>query len=60
MGEVANRTLYPSCNSWYVGANIAGKPQVFMPYVGFPAYVEKCEAVASGGYSGFAFTNGSR
>src|SRR6266849_1856017 len=32
--EVADRTLYPLANSWYVGANIPGKPRVFMPYVG--------------------------
>ena len=32
--EVANRTLYPQANSWYVGANIPGKPRIFMPYVG--------------------------
>ena len=34
------RDLYPSCNSWYLGANIPGKPRVFMPYLGFPAYVQ--------------------
>jgi cyclohexanone monooxygenase len=55
VNEVAGRTLYVSCSSWYLGANIPGKPRVFMPYVGFPAYVEKCEAVAANGYPGFAF-----
>ena len=34
VNEVANRTLYPQANSWYVGANVPGKPRVFMPYVG--------------------------
>jgi cyclohexanone monooxygenase len=58
VGEVANRTLYPTCGSWYIGANIAGKPRVFMPYVGFPAYVEKCEAVAAEGYAGFSLSSG--
>jgi len=51
--EVANRTLFPTCNSWYLGANIPGKPRRFMPYLGFPPYVEKCEEVARNGYEGF-------
>ena len=53
VNEVADTTLYPSCNSWYLGANIPGKPRVFMPYLGFPAYVEKCKQVVSRGYEGF-------
>ena len=53
--EIADMTLYPSCNSWYLGANIPGKPRVFMPYVGgLPVYAEKCEEVAARGYEGFA------
>lgn len=36
VNEIAGRTLYPTCNSWYLGANIPGKPRVFMPYLGFP------------------------
>ncbi|MEO6029790.1 MAG: NAD(P)/FAD-dependent oxidoreductase [Candidatus Binatia bacterium] len=54
VNEVADGTLYPSCNSWYLGSNIPGKPRVFMPYLGFPAYVQKCDQVAAGGYEGFA------
>ena len=54
--EVANRTLYPLANSWYVGANIPGKPRVFMPYVGgVSAYKKKCDEVAAKGYEGFRF-----
>jgi len=53
VGEVADATLYPKCNSWYVGANIPGKKRVFMPLLGFPPYVEKCNEVASKGYEGF-------
>jgi len=49
---VGNRTLFPRANSWYVGANIEGKPRVFMPYVG-PDYRQKCEEVAAAGYEGF-------
>ncbi len=52
--EVADRTLYPLANSWYVGANVPGKPRVFMPYVGgVTAYKKKCDEVAAKGYEGF-------
>ena len=51
--EVAQTTLFPACGSWYTGANIPGKPQVFMPYIGFPEYVQKCDDVAANGYEGF-------
>jgi cyclohexanone monooxygenase len=52
--DVAARTLYPLANSWYVGANISGKPRVFMPYVGgVTAYKRICDAVAANGYQGF-------
>ncbi|HEX2216076.1 MAG TPA: cyclohexanone monooxygenase, partial [Xanthobacteraceae bacterium] len=55
VAETAERSLRPSCNSWYIGANVAGKPRVFMPYFGgMPAYRQKCEAVAANGYEGFA------
>jgi cation diffusion facilitator CzcD-associated flavoprotein CzcO len=51
---VADKTLFPTCNSWYLGANVPGKTRVFMPLPGFPAYVEKCNEVAGRGYEGFA------
>ncbi len=54
VNDVAGETLYPTCNSWYLGVNIPGKPQVFMPYIGYPPYVEKCDEVAARGYEGFA------
>jgi cyclohexanone monooxygenase len=54
VNDVADSTLYPLANSWYVGANIPGKPRVFMPYVGgFAGYKKKCDAVAAGAYEGF-------
>jgi cyclohexanone monooxygenase len=59
VNEVAQGTMYlaPTCNSWYVGANIPGKPRVFMPYVGgLPAYIDRVEAIAANEYEGFAFT----
>jgi cyclohexanone monooxygenase len=55
--EVANRTLYPLAKSWYVGANIPGKPRVFMPYVGgVTAYKKRCDEVAANGYQGFCLS----
>jgi len=54
VNAVAGETLFPGCNSWYLGANVPGKPRVFMPYLGFPPYVEKCNEVASKGYEGFS------
>jgi cyclohexanone monooxygenase len=57
VNEVADSTLYPLANSWYVGANIPGKPRVFMPYVGgFAGYKQKCDAVAADDYKGFVLS----
>ena len=54
VNEVASGTLYLQANSWYLGANVPGKPRVFMPYVGgVGAYREKCDAVAANDYEGF-------
>jgi cyclohexanone monooxygenase len=54
VNEVADSTLYPLANSWYLGSNIPGKPRVFMPYVGgFAGYAKRCAAVAENGYEGF-------
>jgi cyclohexanone monooxygenase len=53
VNQIAEFTLFPTCNSWYLGANIPGKTRVFMPYVGFPSYREKCEEVAARDYEGF-------
>ncbi|MEV0809927.1 NAD(P)/FAD-dependent oxidoreductase [Micromonospora sp. NPDC050200] len=60
VNEVADRTLYPQANSWYTGANIPGKPRVFMPYVGgLNAYRDRCDEVAAAGYHGFRTTAGA-
>ena len=54
VNQVADRTLFPQANSWYVGANIPGKPRVFMPYAGgVVPYRRKCDEVAANGYQGF-------
>ncbi|MCY3778797.1 MAG: NAD(P)/FAD-dependent oxidoreductase [Chloroflexi bacterium] len=56
VNEVANGTLWVSCQNWYQGYNIPGKPRVFMPLPGFPPYVEKCEEVVTNGYEGFVLS----
>ena len=57
VNAIAAQTLYTSgCNSWYLGANIPGKPRIFMPHIGFPTYVEKCNEVAAQDYRGFKFS----
>jgi cyclohexanone monooxygenase len=57
VNRIAGRTLFPTCNSWYLGANIPGKPRAFLPYAGgFHTYTDQCDAVAAGGYHGFQFT----
>lgn len=53
VNEVAHQTLYPKAASWYMGANIPGKPRIFMPYIGVDSYRKKCAEVARDGYRGF-------
>jgi cyclohexanone monooxygenase len=54
VNEVSKVSLRSTCSSWYVGTNIAGRPRVFMPYIGgFPIYVQKCNEVMSNGFEGF-------
>jgi cyclohexanone monooxygenase len=61
VNEVADGTLYPQANSWYMGANIPGKPQIFMPYIGgVGAYRQICNDVAAKDYEGFAMNVGVR
>jgi cyclohexanone monooxygenase len=54
-------SLYPRAASWYMGANIPGKPRVLLPYVGgVGVYRELCDAVAESGYEGFTLSGGAR
>jgi len=52
VNDEADQTLYPQANSWYIGANVPGKPRVFMPYVG-QNYRIRCDEIAAKGYEGF-------
>jgi cyclohexanone monooxygenase len=52
--DVGDASLYPRARSWYMGANIPGKPRVLLPYVGgVGRYRERCDEVAESGYAGF-------
>ena len=55
--ETGKSTLYPLADSWYMGANVPGKPRVFMPYIGgVGTYRATCDAVAAKSYEGFALS----
>ena len=55
--EIGAAGIKQSAESWYIGANIKGKPRVFTPYNGgFPEYCRKCEEVVARGYEGFLFS----
>jgi cyclohexanone monooxygenase len=57
VNEVGHQTLFPLANSWYMGANIPGKPRVFMPYIGgVGPYRQKCDEVAAKSYEGFVLS----
>ena len=54
VNDVASKTLYMLADSWYLGANVPGKPRVFMPYAGgLDVYSEKCDEIAEAGYEGY-------
>ncbi|MEY2882770.1 MAG: hypothetical protein RL490_494 [Pseudomonadota bacterium] len=54
VNEVAAMTLLPQANSWYMGANVPGKPRQFLPYAGgLDVYREHCAGIAARGYEGF-------
>ena len=55
---VASYTLYPQADSWYLGANVPGKPRVFLPYLGgVGVYRDKCASVAPKRYDGFVLSS---
>jgi len=57
VAEVGSLTLFPTADSWYMGANVPGKPRVFMPYLGgVGTYRQRCDEVAERGYEGFTLT----
>ena len=56
VANMADKTLYTKANSWYMGANVPGKPRVFLMYIGgLDNYVNRCDQIVQGGYIGFNF-----
>jgi cyclohexanone monooxygenase len=55
INEIADRTLYPHTNSWYMGANIPGKPRQFLGHLRGSQYFDRLLEVAEQGYEGFTF-----
>jgi cyclohexanone monooxygenase len=54
VNAAADKTLFPMANSWFLGANVPGKPRVFMPYVQkIGIYRKECQDIADNGYEGF-------
>ncbi|MGE3782310.1 MAG: cyclohexanone monooxygenase, partial [Alphaproteobacteria bacterium] len=56
VNEIAGMTLYPRTDSWYMSANIPGKPRAFLPYLnpeGVGGYRKRCDEIAANGYEGF-------
>ena len=61
VNDVASKTLYMLADSWYLGANIPGKPRVFMPYAGgLDVYSQKCDEIAAAGYEGYVLRSRER
>ena len=59
VNEIVGMTLYPRTNSWYMSANIPGKPRAFLPYLnpeGVGGYRKRCDEIAAHGYQGFELT----
>ena len=57
VNAIADKTLFPLANSWFLGANIPGKPRVFMPYAErIGVYRQQCQAVADKSYEGFSLS----
>jgi cyclohexanone monooxygenase len=59
--QTAAMTLLPQANSWYMGANVPGKPRRFMPYAGgLDTYTDICNQVADKGWEGFVIARGDQ
>ncbi|AWN31527.1 NAD(P)/FAD-dependent oxidoreductase [Streptomyces sp. NEAU-S7GS2] len=60
VADLAAQTLYPSVDSWYMGANVPGKPRVFLAYTGgLERFRAECDAAAGDGYRAFALSGGA-
>lgn len=58
VNDIANLTLYPRAASWYMGANVPGKPRVFMPYLGgVGGFRAESDKIRDDGYTGIEFSH---
>jgi len=53
LNSIADMTLFPRADSWYMGANIPGKPRQLLNFPGVPIYMDQCNTAAARGYEGF-------
>ena len=51
--DIASMTLFPKADSWYMGANIPGKPRQLLNFPSVPIYMERCYEAAKNGFAGF-------
>jgi cation diffusion facilitator CzcD-associated flavoprotein CzcO/acetyl esterase/lipase len=59
--DCAAISLHPTADSWYMGANVPGKPRVFLPYIGgVDAYRRACDDLVAQGYLGFRLSGPGR
>ena len=57
---LADATLFPTADTWYMGANIPGKPRVFLPNLSLVGpYRARCDQVAADDYAGFTIREGA-
>ena len=61
VNDCADVTLFPTADSWYIGANVSGKARVFLPYIGgVDRYRKACDEVVGQGYLGFRLQGPNR
>ena len=60
INAIANRTLYPRTDSWYMGANVPGKPRQFLGHLRGSQYFDRLEEVAAAGFAEFSITPAAR
>ena len=60
-GDCADITIFQETDSWYMGANVPGKPRVLFPYIGgVGRYRTICDDVRKNGYLGFELSGAGK
>ncbi len=55
LAQLAAATLFGRADSWYMGANVPGKPRQLLNYPSSSVYIDRLRACAANGYDGFVF-----